>query len=474
MWRRAVRSGGAKRRVYAGESKSWSFRPRTCESRPRLLKKTDLPAVLDLDDRPSSGNHGYSVGVQCLFLRLVLTGLSLRAVPRALEILSDALGLMLPIPHWTTGRLWLLRLGLSLLNATLPKADDWAWLTDHSVQIGKEKCLVILGIRLKDLPKPGDCLQHSDLHLVSLELRKSWTRQEVDDALEASTQRTGVPRVIVDDHGVDLSGGVSFFQQRHTETIEIYDAKHKAACLLNNRLSKDPRWQEFQRGVAQTRCAIQQTEVAFLVPPAPKAKARFMNLAPLLQWAQKTLVVLRRPEPQVSQWVSRERLEEKLGWLRGFKTELRMWGEWQQVVNVTVEFVNRRGIYPGASKELKSELKPHQRYPTSRSLAKELLAFVTEQEDQLRTGERVPGSTEVLESCFGRFKNIEKQQARGGFTSLILGFGALLAHTSVEAVAEAMHQTRTRGIFEWCATQLGKTLFGKRKLAFAECATKTE
>jgi hypothetical protein len=411
--------------------------------------------------------------VQCLFLRLVLAGLSLRAVPRALEIISSALGLALPVPHWTTGRLWLLRLGLSLLKTTLSKAADWAWLVDHSVQIGKDKCLAILGVRLKDLPKLGDCLKHSDLHLVGLVLRKSWTRQEVDDALEAATQRTGIPRVIVDDHGVDIAGGVSFFQERHPETIEIYDAKHKAACLLNARLAKDLRWQEFHQAIARTRCAIQQTEAAFLVPPAPKPKARFMNLAPMLAWAQKTLALLRRPGLQVSRWVNRQRREEKLGWLRGFDTELREWGEWQQVVNVTAEFVNRRGIYRGAASELGSVLSPHREFPTSRSLAEELLAFVAEQEDRLRPQERVPGSTEALESCFGRFKNLEKQQARGGFTSLILGFGALLADTSAETVAEAMCQSPTQAVFDWCAENLGTTVFSQRKQAFAVCATKT-
>ena len=164
-----------------------------------------------------------------------------RGVPRVLEVVSEALGYALPIPHWTTGRLWLLRLGHALLTTALPKAKDWAWLVDHSVQIGQEKCLVILGIPLKELPEPGECLKHSDLDLVALVPRKSWTRQEVDEALEAASQRTGVPRVIVDDHGMDIAGGVSFFQRRHRETVEIYDTKHKAACLLKSRLEKNSR-----------------------------------------------------------------------------------------------------------------------------------------------------------------------------------------------------------------------------------------
>ena len=197
-----------------------------------------------------------------------------------------------------------------------------------------------------------------------------------------------------------------------------------------------------------------------------------MNLAPTLQWAENVLGVLRQPPPVVSEQVSLERLEEKLGWLREFEPEVAEWAEWQQVVNVTVEFVNRQGIYRGAAKQLRTELRPHQQYPSSLCLARELLAFVAKQARRARPGERFPGSTEALESCFGRFKQLEKQQARGGFTSLVLGFGALLAETVPQAVAQAMRQSPTKAVFQWCADYLGTTLFGRRRQAFAASATK--
>lgn len=412
------------------------------------------------------------MSVQCLFLRLVLQGVSLRGVPRVLAIVAEALGWDLAIPHWTTGRLWLLRLGHALLTMVLEEAEDWAWIIDHSVQIGKDKCLVILGIRLSKLPERGECLCHTDMHLVALVPRESWTRQEVDQELEAASKRTGIPRVIVDDHGGDIAGGVSFFQERHPQTVEIYDAKHKAACLLKSRLEKNPRWQEFNPKMAQTRCAIQQTEMAFLVPPSPRPKARFMNLAPSLQWAENVLAVLNAPTAVVREHVTLERLEEKLGWLREFAADIAEWSEWQRVVNVTVEFVDRQGVYRGAAKELRTELRGHQTHPSSQRLAGELLVFVVRQARRAEPGERFPGSTEVLESCFGRFKQLEKQQARGGFTSLVLGFGALLAETATEIIKKAMQNSRTKAVFGWCRENLGTTMFGKRKLAFTASATK--
>lgn len=408
-----------------------------------------------------------------MFLRLVRAGVSLRAATRVLRLVAEAFGLFGGVPHWTTGRLWLLRLGHALLTIAKQKAADWAWMIDHSVQIGQEKCLVILGIRLKDLPSAGKCLTHEDMKLIALVPRKSWTRKEVDEQLEVATTQTGVPRVIVDDHGVDLTGGVSMFQERHPETVEIYDTKHKAACVLKHRLERDPRWQSFQQRIGQTRCAIQQTELAFLAPPAPKPKSRFMNLQSMLAWAEKVLAVLRQPPAELPCPVGAERLREKLGWLEEFRLEVPQWLQWQQVVNVTVEFVNRQGVYLGAADDLRGQLPLEGADSTTRSLAEELIAFVGSEEAKVHPGERLPGSTEILESTFGSFKELEKQQSRGGFTSLLLGFGALLADTSQRVIYEAMQHSRTRDVRRWCDEYLGKTLFSQRKLTFQACATKT-
>lgn len=401
-----------------------------------------------------------------------MSGVSLRGSTRVLAVIAEALGLPMGIPHWTTGRLWLMRLGHAALTMPLEQADDWAWLADHSVQIGKEKVLVIVGIRLRDLPKPGECLRHRDLHLIALVVRTSWTRKEVDDALEEAVKRTGVPRVIVTDHGVDLHGGVQFFQERHRETLEMYDIKHKAACLLKHRLEKDPRWAEFQCQIGKTRCAIQQTEAGFLVPPAPKAKARFMNLQTQLEWADGVLDILREPPAEVLKWVSPERLEEKLGWLREFADAIAEWSQWQQVVNIAVTYVDRHDISRTSAKGLYREMPRSLDHASTNTLVKELVCFVASQGKQTKPGERLPGSSEALESCFGKMKQLEKQQSRGGFTSLVISFGAMLADTTSKVIQAALEHSGTKDVYQWCKEHLGTTLFAKRKLAFAGGATK--
>jgi len=433
----------------------------------------DQTRALDLIDDKPPGVHGYGVNLISLCLRLILeAGVSLRGVPRVLALIAEAFGLAIEIPDWTTGRMWLMRLGHAMLTMPLEKADDWMWLADHSVQIGDEKVLAIVGIRLCDLPKPGECLEHHDLHLIALVPSESWTRPDVDNVLEQATQRTGVPRAIVTDHGSDLYGGVQLFQARHPETAELYDVKHKAACLLKHRLEKEPRWKEFQTKVGQTRCAVQQTELAFLTPPSPKAKARFMNLEPQLAWAEEVLKVLRDPPARVQEWATTERMQEKLGWLADYAVPLSEWSEWQQVVNITVEFTNRQGVYRGMGRALRQQLPRTFAHASSRQLAKELIQFVARQARQAKPGERLVGSTEVLESCFGKMKQLEKQQARGGFTSLLVSFGSLLAETTAKVVNAALQHSATKNVHEWCKNHLGTTLFAQRKIAFAESATK--
>jgi hypothetical protein len=434
----------------------------------RLKKKVaDHPAsVQDLSFGEIPATHGYPCGIIALFLGLVQLGVSLRATSRVLEFIARFFDLPFSAPDWTTGRMWLLRFGFAQLNTLKVQADDWVWLIDHSVQIGKQKVLVILGIRLVDLPPPGEWLRCEDLVLIALIPMETSTREDVAKQLEDAVARTGVPRAIVDDHGVDLNGGVQIFQQNHADTVEIYDVKHKAACLLKSRLEKNPRWMAFCTRVGQTRCAIQQTELGALTPPSPKPKARFMNLEDQLNWADKILALLDGLPGSVLSWVTPQRLEEKLGWVREFRDDLSQWRQWQAIINVTVSFVGSEGLHGKTALMLSSKLRPLLKTAEGRRLAAELVRFVRGEARKAKPGERLPGSTEVLESCFGRFKALEKDQSKGGFTSLLLGFGALFAEATKEGVLGAMRAVPTKQIKDWCAEHIGQTLFSQRKEAF--------
>ena len=399
-----------------------------------------------------------------LFLRLVLQcRTSLRCAGRVPEVVSEVCGLALEQPHWTTGRLWLLRVGLYKLVRPKTISDDWVWLLDHSVQIGQTKCLLILGIRREDLPPPGQPLRHEDLEPIALLPVLSSNPEIVCRQLELAATKTGVPQAILNDHGSDLHGGIKLFQAQHPATLEIYDITHKAACSLKRRLERDPRWTAYCERVGKTRRQVQQTALAGLVPPAVGDKARFMNLGPLIRWGEETLRVLQQPGPQLPP----EKLADKLGWLHDFVAPLREWSQYMAVIDTTLEFVREEGHTQQSATALREMLDALYVDPPARILAIELAAFVRDQAAQVAPGERLPGSTEVLESCFGKMKAIEQHQSRSGFTGLILSLGALVSQTTAEVVAQAMQTIRTKDVWTWCRTVLGPSVQSLRKQIYS-------
>jgi len=409
----------------------------------------------------------FAVAVVFLFVTLVIVAsVSLRGAARVLAVLQVQLGLPVDVPDWTTGRWWLLRVGLYKLLCPKEEADDWAWLLDHSCQIGSEKCLVILGVRLRDLPPAGTCLCLEHLEALEILPVVSSTQEVVAEQLSAVAARTGVPRVIVRDGGSDLQGGVERFRALHPQTADVYDIKHKTACLLRHALEPDERWGAFSRQVGTTKCQVQQTELAFLAPPTLRTKARYMNVAELVRWGEETLRLLETQPAEVLEHVAPERLEKKLGWLRDFRAPLAEWSEMREVASVAEEFVRTQGLYLGAAEELADRF-PALTSGTAQRLRDDLLEHVAKQAAQARAGERLPGSTEALESCFGKLKQLEKDQNRSGFTGLLLGLGALVSKTTVEVVQTAMEKCPLKAVWKWCKDKLGESVQAQRRAAYA-------
>ena len=96
----------------------------------------------------------------------------------------------------------------------------------------------------------------------------------------------------------------------------------------------------------------------------------------------------------------------------------------------------------------------------------DLTEFVARQAKPLKPGERLPGTSEVIESAFGKFKTVERDQAKGGFTGLLLALAACVAERTQEVVHEALQKTRTREVIAWIKAKLGDTVGSKRRIAY--------
>ena len=71
----------------------------------------------------------------------------------------------------------------------------------------------------------------------------------------------------------------------------------------------------------------------------------------------------------------------------------------------------------------------------------------------------------LLESCFGLFKELERQHSKGGFTSLRAAFGALLKPATPESIRADFARVSVKQMRTWVSENLGTTLTSKRQTA---------
>ena len=262
----------------------------------------------------------YSVSIISLSLKLVLeAGSSLRGAAGAMTQLVQHGFASLVAPSFSAIRSWLLRVGLYALTRPLDKSVPWVWLADHTIQIGVQKILVILGCPMNHVPFGQRALQLSDLQLVALVPMEKSNGALVEAELEQAIERTGRPRLIVSDQGSDLRKGIADFQSWYPRTAYVPDVAHFGATLLEHAWDDEPRWQQFIKELQSTSAKLRQTKSAYLLAPRMRAKARFMNVHVQLRFARRVMKLLQREVPH-------PKAVEYYGWLKDYQEDLAVLG----------------------------------------------------------------------------------------------------------------------------------------------------
>ena len=366
------------------------------------------------------------------FVNLYLeTGASLRCVASVFAVFVRHFHLDVSVPSFTTIRAWVMRLGCYALERPLPQDVPWLWIIDHTIQIGVKKLFLIVGCPLLDVPFGQRCLSLADLRLIALVSMEQSNQYLVDAELEKAVQRTSTPRLIVSDQGGDLTKGIERFQQRHENTAAVGDIAHHGANVLENRWERDPRWQELLQKFSQTNQQIRQTADAFLLSPILRTKSRFMNVGPLLRFARRVLILLNREIPN-------EKAQQRYGWLLEYEADLTGWLEQYDLVEKSIQRVRLHGLHAGTLAELEKEWGPESKRPGTIMVRGYMRAYVTKNVRQAKEGETLAGSSEVLESAFGKLKAKLGESSKGELTGMALSLGAILGKHDEEEVRQAL------------------------------------
>lgn len=413
--------------------------------------------------------HHYRLGVIVIALECVLDGCqSFYASAWVIQLLAYVSAGVEDVPSYASIRLWLLRVGLYKLLRPLEAADDWIWIVDHTMQCGDRKCLIILGLRCSVWQAaPDRRLRREDVEVMALEPVCESTGEIVAAQFRQAAQRGGIPRAIVSDDGRDLHRGLALYGADHPGTCWIYDIKHQTAALLKRALEHDPEWTAFAQQATRTKQRVFLTPLAFLAPPQQRGKARYMNVDTLVAWGRNVLAFLEDPQATARHQVADADVEEKLGWLRPYRAVLQSWAEALQVIEVTEHYVRTEGLHLRAVAELRARLRALGGGPLSRRFRVTLLASLRQHVRSCRPGERLPGSSEIIESVIGQYKHLQGEHSPHGLTAMVLSIAANVGERTAALVRTALEQISTRALFQWCRMHLGSSVQSHRKAAFS-------
>lgn len=136
-------------------------------------------------------NHHYTVDIVLISIQLLIKcGISFRGIEKTLELFNN---LEKKTPSFTCIRKWLGRIGLYELNREKEYRSDWIFIVDFTLELGKQKALVVLGVSqqhlIEEIIPDGRGVSHADVELLGLEIMDSTTGENIKKKLDEMSLR---------------------------------------------------------------------------------------------------------------------------------------------------------------------------------------------------------------------------------------------------------------------------------------------
>jgi hypothetical protein len=434
--------------------------------------------IAPTDMSPPKGHRHSLLVIRLCLLWYLDAHVSLRGVSEVMLSLVNLLGSALPLslPYHQTVRSWLLRCGLFLLRRFVPRRNDWVWIIDETIRFGQKKCLLILGASLDHLQAHQGALEHHQVIVLDLWVTAHSPGVDIEDRLKSLARRVGMPQQVVSDHGSDLRKGVRLFKDANPNVIDTYDVTHKLALLVKAALTADQRWEEFLRFCTSSLFQLQQSRGAFLTPPAQRSLERYMNVDRHTEWAGRMLDVLDMPEKALvadllalSEEEAGSFLEENLGWLRNFRQEVAQYQRLLEVVKQTEQEVKNHGLGRQTSDRVWRQLPATVRRDASLGdFLKKLKGYLTEEGSKVPVGQSWLGSSDVIESLFGKYKWFGEKAPDAEVGPSVLALPLFTVDLTAELINEALLSVSVQDVRSWVDEHIGSTNLSKACTLSAE------
>ncbi|MGF1673163.1 MAG: hypothetical protein ACFCUV_05665 [Rivularia sp. (in: cyanobacteria)] len=346
--------------------------------------------------------------------QVIVSGGSLRGVEKNFKLgASDS---ETSTPSFSSIRNWLGRIGLYQLQKEKEYRSDWIFIVDLTIELGKQKCLLVLGVTqeyLSEYVLPFNRgLQHRDVQVLMLEIMDSTKGDLIEEKLSKLTDKVGCPLQIIADHGNDLEKGIKLYTQKNPSVIYTYDVTHAMALILKHELANSERYQSFIQLCNQTRNQLKQTELSFLSPPSQRCQCRYFNVERLIDWAQKiwncSIDSIADLLPNFEPPFLNQKLNEKFGWLIEYQEEIETWGEMVEMTRTLETYLKTNGINQDSLTSFEF-LQSYLDFNVNPSFKQKILDYLIKESCQIPAPITLLATSDIIESIFGKYKQFSSR-----------------------------------------------------------------
>ena len=230
--------------------------------------------------------HHYPTQMICLAVFIVLHGGSLRCAAATVSFYAELMGWKdrFNQPCASTIRNWVCRSGLHAFRYTKNLSGDYVAILDESIQIGKEKLILMLGVPIKEGQSYCKPLSSQDVVVLGMEVQTSWTGEAIAQFINRRLAQYSQLRIVylLSDKGTAIQAAVKQLNAKW-----VSDCSHVMMNAVKKLFEHDQALSEFSSQVGQLRRRLILSDFTILLPATLRDKDRFLRLFTLVEWANR-------------------------------------------------------------------------------------------------------------------------------------------------------------------------------------------
>lgn len=351
-------------------------------------------------------------------------------------------------PSHTTVLNWTKKQGIShFRDKEFYNQEKWVLIVDESIQFGNKKLLLILAVP-EERCKKGKALSYVDLTPLVLKVSASWKSENIVSEIRQYIDSKQIA-YCVSDNGSNLTCAFNSLNCKH-----IMDINHKFSLIIQSVFESNCLFNDYTKALSLFRAQKSVSKIARIVSPNQRIMSRFMNLTPLFEWGMKMIILL--DNNQLTQ-------EEQtaLSFLKPYRAFIFDTYQILTGLNKMQKFLKNNG-FNNKNAKVAMRLFSDMNSDNALKIKRQLKDYFVDLLSKTKESETLCCSSDIIESCFSRYKRIVKGNKSVGISDLSLCISAMMGENSLEKTKHSMETIKTKQLKEWKTKNISKTLFAEK------------